>query len=406
MKKLWMFLVALSFSLTSQAETVQDLLNVNVTLKPAALSLTDPSAFEAEGVSGYEGRNKNRREENLTSQVKSGSTLSRTVQSKNSSRDAQLENLESTAGELIQKVEDDRIKRTRKHKDSFDSTKNILKKAYTELESVDMSKLGSEQDPEIQNAFKCHDLKACNENPKNATNGTDKHDIKKDGCAKSERLHWNGSSWSCEGIFAVIKKSNCSSDQYSKEVNGGTACIDYLYSWGPGAYEACDTTIMKQKSEPVCYRKKTSSDTNPVKVADSKCISKKPGPYYKSCSYVYANKVSTEVHNNFNPSLPRGWVINCSNGNLRLKTYRYSSLTHNKTHNNWRGGWLNIYDARLFYGHSWADYHCSKSYAWYCRGNGNKDTIYIASCYKAGPKVCPSGYSEYGSATKCRKIQY
>lgn len=62
MKKLFVMLAGVFFAFTSQAETVQDLLNVNVTSKPASLTLSDPDSYEAEDITGYEGRNKNRSE--------------------------------------------------------------------------------------------------------------------------------------------------------------------------------------------------------------------------------------------------------------------------------------------------------------------------------------------------------
>lgn len=281
MKKLILAsLVLCSFNVN--AETVQDILNDKVTQKPSSLNLDSTSGYKAEGVSGYEGRNKNRAEENLTSQVNSNSILSRTVKSQSSSKVSQLENLESTAGELVQKVEDDRLKKSNKHKDAYDSAKVVLEDTYSTLQNVDVSKLGSEQDPEIQNAFKCLNIKACNEDHNKAKGTSDSRAIK-DTCAKNERLHWDGDKWSCVGIFQKIASSPCSSRQYAEEVNGGTACIDYFYEWGVSGYTSCDSSGNKT-SIIKCFKKKELGDANKDAVNDSFCLTEKPSETKEQCT--------------------------------------------------------------------------------------------------------------------------
>tara|TARA_Y100001960_G_C14774861_1_gene882480 strand:- start:3356 stop:4660 length:1305 start_codon:yes stop_codon:yes gene_type:complete len=281
MKKLILLSLAL-YSFNVNAETVQDILNSKVTQKPSSLSLDNASKYDAENVSGYEGRNKNRATENLTSQVVSGSSLSRTVKSSSASKNSQLENLESTAGELVQKVEDDRAKKAKNHKTSYDSTKAVLNNAYTTLQGVDINKLGSEQDPDIQNAFKCLDVKGCNEDPNKAKGTSDSRAIK-NSCAKNERLHWNGDKWTCVGIFEEISPLPCSSRQYQEDVNGGKACIDYFYVWGISGYTSCDSSGNK-KSIIKCFKKKDLKDSNTNAVSDSFCLVNKPSAQTEECT--------------------------------------------------------------------------------------------------------------------------
>tara|TARA_Y100001960_G_C14774861_1_gene882479 strand:- start:2054 stop:3244 length:1191 start_codon:yes stop_codon:yes gene_type:complete len=283
MRKRTIILLASVFSVAANAETVQDVLNSKVTQKPSTINLQSPATYSAEGVSDYEGRNENRASENLTSQVSSGSSVSKIVKLKNSAKNSQLENLESTAGELVQKLEDDRLKKAKKHKNTFDSSKNVLQNTYTTLQGVDINKLGSEQDLKIQNAFKCLDLRSCNDDPNLAKGTIDSRAIK-NSCEKNERLHWNGSKWNCVGIFATIKPSSCGSKQYAKEVNGGTACIDYVYEWGQSGYTSCDSSGNKEAIVK-CYQKKNLGDANKTSVSDSNCLRSKPKANTEKCTF-------------------------------------------------------------------------------------------------------------------------
>ena len=266
----------------SAVESAQDMLNNEVSQKPSAINLASPEGYTAEGVSAYEGRNKNRATENLTSQVKSGNSISRSMRHNGSVKDSQLENLESTAGELVQKVEDDRVKKAKNHKSRFDSNKAVLQKTYDIVADVNVNLLGSEQDPKIQNAFKCSNIKECNKNPKIAKGNTDARAIK-NFCTKSQRLHWDGSKWSCLGLFAKISKPSCGAGQYAEPLNGGLACIDYIYEWGSNSYSSCNSSGQRL-SIIKCFKKKKTSDRDVDVVADSNCLGNKPKETTSSCS--------------------------------------------------------------------------------------------------------------------------
>ena len=270
-----------SFNVSADVESAQDMLNNEVSQKPSAINLASPESYTAEGVSGYEGRNKNRATENLTSQVNSGNSISRSMRQNGSVKDSQLENLESTAGELVQKVEDDRVKKAKNHKSRFDSNKAVLQKTYDAVADVNVNQLGSEQDPKIQNAFKCSNIEECNKNPKIAKGKTDARAIK-NSCAKNQRLHWDGSKWSCVGLFAKISKSSCSSRQYEQPLNGGVACIDYVYEWGSNSYTSCDASGNKQ-TVVKCFKKKKLGDANRSSVSDSECLGAKPESTTEQC---------------------------------------------------------------------------------------------------------------------------
>tara|TARA_Y100001960_G_C14773763_1_gene881704 strand:- start:239 stop:1438 length:1200 start_codon:yes stop_codon:yes gene_type:complete len=282
MKKGIIILLASVFSIAANAESAQDMLNNKVSQKPSSISLSNADSYAAEGVNGYEGRNENRAGENLTSQVASGSSVSKTIKLKGSVKDSQLENLESTAGELVQKLEDDRLKKAKRHQASFEKNKSLLQSSYSLLENVNVNQLGSEQDPEVQNAFKCLDIKGCNEDPRKAKNDTDARAIK-DVCAKNERLHWNGTRWECVGLFSTLPRVSCASNQYAKAVNGGVACIDYLYRWGENGYTACDSNGKKQTIVK-CFQKKKLTDANTTSVADSNCFGSKPSVQTEQCT--------------------------------------------------------------------------------------------------------------------------
>tara|TARA_Y100001960_G_C14773763_1_gene881705 strand:- start:1562 stop:2902 length:1341 start_codon:yes stop_codon:yes gene_type:complete len=282
MKKGIIILLASLFSVAANAESAQDMLNTKVSQKPSTISLSNADSYSAEGVDGYEGRNQNRAGENLTSQVSSGTSVSKTINFKSSEKDSQLENLESTAGELVQKLEDDRLKKAKRHQTSFEKNKSLLQNAYNLVEDVNVNQLGSEQDPEVQNAFKCLDVKGCNEDPRKAKNNTDSRAIK-DVCNKSQRLHWDGSQWKCVDLFRTLPRVSCSSKQYAKTLNGGVACIDYLYRWAVNGYTSCDSKGRKQTIVK-CYQKKKLTDSNTTSVSDSNCLGKKPSVKTEQCT--------------------------------------------------------------------------------------------------------------------------
>lgn len=285
MKKLILLMIAVSFALNTQAaDTATQMLENEVKPALSAINVEHATKYKADENDGYKGRTLNRAKTTLGSVTKSSNALSRTVVlDRVSKSNPQLENLESTAGELVQKVEDDRLKVAKKHETLFEKNKSTLQEAYTITKTVKVENLGSEQDPTIQNAFKCSNLEDCNKNTSLASNGKNDHDIK-EVCTSDQRLHWNGATWSCLSVFKAPAVVTCASGtQYSKQVNGGTACIDYIFKWKKdGTFPACTGADQTIKEEVSCNAYKTASATTSFKVADKYCHGSEPiRPTYK-----------------------------------------------------------------------------------------------------------------------------
>tara|TARA_Y100001960_G_C14781621_1_gene887271 strand:- start:8949 stop:10136 length:1188 start_codon:yes stop_codon:yes gene_type:complete len=395
-----MLLTVLVFAASAQAETAQDLLNAEVNQQPKTIGLNGADDYKAERITSYGGRNNNRAEESLSVQSKSGNNISRNISVTSNKKSAQVESFESTAGELVQKVEDDRLKKSKKHEDAFQTNKTILQNAYDITSSVDINNLGSEQDPALQNAFKCSNIVACNEDNRLAKNGTDSHDIKET-CSTSQRLHWNGRSWSCIGIFEKPKSSNCSADQYDKKVNGGTACINYIYEWIIGDYGPCEPDNTKEA--PVnCYAKKTLDDKDPQKTSSGNCLGARPSDSVVLCTY--------ESYRDVIYTCPSGYSKIGASCQKAVTTCKYSS---------------NSYCLVLEDG---SGKHVSNKH---CKDNGATHSIggtYTKGAYKevgydypgdlwdtyyevckastqtiAATKSCPSGYAYDSKTGKCKK---
>ena len=245
-------------------------------LNPSSTSLNIDSVdkYKATGNTGYKGRNSNVQNSNSLTKFQNSGGVSRNVVQANSN--SSIDNLESTAGEFIQKLEEDRIKKSNNHANKYKDARNNLIHAYSESKKINTSNLGAEQDPFVQSAFKCSNLNNCN-----PSNENDKHAVKK--CTASERLHWTGSQWKCINLFASGGSLECdSSKQWTKKVNNGTACIDYIHQWVKVGVETCQKNN-KAKNIYKCKRKKTPSDSG-VDVAGSYCKSDEPVSY-SSCQY-------------------------------------------------------------------------------------------------------------------------
>lgn len=221
--------------------------------------------FSAKNNPDFTGRNPNVINSSNYEVLKPSKFFNRAVLSAENRKTAvQFENLESTSAEMVQKVEDDKLNLFKKQQEKFKDNRDLLVYIYDTLANdVDTSNFGKEKDPNIQNAFKCSDLNDCR------TSGNDKHSIKV--CESYERIHWNGSKWSCRGLFEDLEPVQCEEHQYSITLNGGVACVDYIYDWVIDSWGACDSSN-SQKAEYICVKKRKNTDSG-TKVADSKCIS-------------------------------------------------------------------------------------------------------------------------------------
>jgi hypothetical protein len=272
------------FLLLLMSNASAEVINISTKAKnPSSLeyNLDDFNKYKATEKSNFKGRNLNT-STTVSNQKSTSSNLSRTVNARSSKYNAQMDNLESTAGEFIQKVEEDRQKQSEKHIDKYNQYRSNLKTVYTTLNGVDTEKLGNEQDPYVQNAFKCSNIANCD------TSDSDRHAIK--ACASTERLHWTGQEWLCVDAVKNMPGANCTNKQWSKNVNNGTACIDYIYKWVESGLEGCQPNN-KDKVIYKCYQKKTVSDSGSL-VADSNCYGKKPEEY-KACLYYGVWKVGS-----------------------------------------------------------------------------------------------------------------
>jgi len=266
-------MLSLCIAANATAATVEE--KVDAIAKPETVKLDDVDKYEAKTEGDYKGRNENISRTKEISKRTSGSALTRSVIITKSSKDSQLENLESTAGELVQKVEDDRLKKSKEHKDVFDSTKATLQQAYDFTREINENMLGNEQDPKVQNAFKCSNLRNCD------TSENDDHAIKE--CNEGQRLSWSGKEWSCIGMFADPGKPNCGSDQWDHPVNGGIACVDYVYIWTKTGVGTCRSDD-KAPHVYECIQKKNKTDKSGTPVAAGNCFGETPTGV-DSCTY-------------------------------------------------------------------------------------------------------------------------
>jgi len=248
--------------------------DVNAITPPSSVSLESLDNFEAKDETSYKGRNENRAVTKELQKTSAGSSLSRSVIMTKSNKDSQLENLESTVGELVQKVEDDRLRKSATHESLFKSSKSTLQSAYDTTKQIDEGRLGNEQDPNVQGPFKCSNLRNCD------TSENDSHAIP--ACGASQRLTWSGQKWQCIGVFEDPGKPNCDSTQWSKDVNGGKACIDYIYVWEKTGVAGCQPD---DKADHIyqCMKKKYTKDTGTA-VSDVNCFGDKPEGK-DSCTY-------------------------------------------------------------------------------------------------------------------------
>lgn len=198
--------------------------------------------------------------------------LTKTVSSRRTSSSSQIDNLEANTGELVQKVEDDRLKISKNHNKELEDLKDKVSDTYNTLKNINDGKLGEEKDPSFKNAFKCKD-------PTNCNPSKDTRVISECNTKGSEMLRWDGHKWTCINIFKVTSAPSCASYQWKKNVNGGQVCVDYIFEWRHIGYTSCSGK--KEKTEVYkCYKKKTPTDTNAVLTLDSDC-NKKTKPLEK-----------------------------------------------------------------------------------------------------------------------------
>lgn len=284
MKKTWMLLFSIMCTFNANA-LKPDLSGVYpVPSQPAEVTEGYPKLdslyedYKADKFNDFKGRNLNKVDSVPLARLEVSGNITKSVTSYHKTNViAQIENLESTSGELVQKLEDDRVKVSQKHQDKFSDNKTSLVYVYDTLaKDVDVSKLGKEQDPSVQNAFKCADVNNCN--PK----GYDKHEMQV--CNDDERIHWTGSRWKCIALFDQPNMPVCRDDQFSVYVNNGVACVDYIYQWSFENWDSCESSN-SQKAKYGCYQKRNVSSQG-LKVDDSDCefLGDKPEST-QSCNY-------------------------------------------------------------------------------------------------------------------------
>ena len=272
MRKLYL-LVLLTFAYTAGAITPPDLTGVRAPTS-TDLNLDNADKYKARSNNSYQGRNLNNAKTIEASKSSESSSISRSIATSASKKQAQMENLESTAGEFIQKLEEDRVRKAKEHEDLYSKAKDNYTKAYTDAKKIDTSNLGNEQDPYVQNAFKCQSLSNCDRGD------NDPHAVPT--CNDTQVLHWTGKKWQCLNQFKNPSAASCTSDQWAKKINNGTACVDYIYLWDETGTGACQKN---SRADIIynCMRKKTPSDKGTV-VSASNCKASKPVGT-KACTY-------------------------------------------------------------------------------------------------------------------------
>jgi hypothetical protein len=273
MKKIYI-LILLTFAYTAGAAVPPDLTGVRAP-SSTDLNLDEAEKYQAKNNSNYLGRNSNNSESTALEKVDHSGNISKSVSKTSSSKQAQMENLESTAGEFIQKLEEDRFKKSKGHEKVYQDTKAKYTNAYTNTKKIDTSALGNEQDPYVQNAFKCENLKNCNRGI------NDPHAVPT--CTNEEVLHWSGKQWTCLGQFKNPDAVSCDSDQWAKKINNGTACVDYVYDWVLIS-KVCGSNN-KEVHTYQCQKKKTASDKTGTATDASKCLTANPSKTI-ACKYV------------------------------------------------------------------------------------------------------------------------
>ena len=266
------FLILFLFASMSANAAAPDLTGVRAP-SSTDLNIDSVDKYSVNG-SSFKGRNLNKSETVKSSTVNVNSQLSRSISGVSSKQNAQIDNLESTAGEFVQKLDEDRFRKTKEHAKKYEQAKTSYTNAYTLSKSINTDNLGNEQDPYVQNAFKCKDLNNCDRGD------NDPHAVPT--CNDTEVLHWSGSEWRCLNQFTKPSTAKCSARQWSKPINNGIACVDYIYLWDESGTEACQKTG-KANILYSCMKKKTPTDKGTV-VSESECKASKPTGQ-KSCSY-------------------------------------------------------------------------------------------------------------------------
>lgn len=261
----------LAVSSTSYAVDVDNLLT-KVSPKPSSGRAGDPGGiypqikevenYKAESNPDYKGRNVNITKTTANEQVKDSNFLTKTVTDRKINDSSQVDALESAAGEMVDKVESDRLVKSKVYEVELRDSRNEVTDAYLITKKIDAKRLGKEQDPKIKNAFKCSDLDNCK------TGGFERHEVLE--CKDTEMLHWTGHKWDCVGIFSNPKSPNCASDQYSKNTGNGIACVDYIYQWDLKDWGKCDNSTGLQQAVYSCYERKVPGSGGKV-VSDNKC---------------------------------------------------------------------------------------------------------------------------------------
>ena len=219
--------------------------------------------YKAETDPDYKGRNENVVNAVTNTQNSSTGTITKTVSNRGVKDKSQLDSLESTAGEMVDKVENDRLIKSKGYERELRESRDEVTDAYLIMKKVDANRLGREQDPSIKNAFKCADLDNCKTGSKH-----ERHEVEE--CSDTEMLHWTGHTWECVGIFSNPKAPKCASDQYSKNTGNGTACVDYIYQWDLKSWGACDPKSKTQEAVYACYERKVPGSGGRI-VSDSSC---------------------------------------------------------------------------------------------------------------------------------------
>jgi hypothetical protein len=250
-------LLSLAFVTSAHAANLGSIQN------PSTISTPNPTKSDIKGRMDDSSLQKAR--ENI--QFTDSNTLTKTVSSRSSNSSTQLKNLATNTGELVQKVEDDRLRKAKDHDDQINTIKDSVTDTYNRLKNLNEGRLGEETDPSFKNAFKCKDPTSCSKT-------SDVRVISKCDTKGGEMLRWDGHKWTCINIFAQTSAPSCTSYQWRKNVNGGQVCVDYIYEWRLASHTICDLNSKKKEEIYKCYKKKTTTDTNPVLARDSECNSK------------------------------------------------------------------------------------------------------------------------------------
>ena len=166
-------------------------------------SVSEFSASEYNGTDydDYVGRNIQNNNAKISTDGSGNSKLSKSIINKfESTEKSKLESFDTTVGELVQKVEDDRLSKAQDLIDYLNDIVSLLSQSYSIINTLESQLVGYERDLGVEGPFKCENIDYLN--PCDNTSSSDKHSAAV--CSSDKTIHWTGSKWTCQDILSTV----------------------------------------------------------------------------------------------------------------------------------------------------------------------------------------------------------